>query len=62
MPCLNTLPGLLQSTVLVKHVFRLLETAAADHRPVPWVLLENVHPSKPHCSITTLALFPLMHS
>jgi hypothetical protein len=31
-----------QSTGLVRHVFRLLERAAADHRPVPWVLLENV--------------------
>ncbi|KIY96938.1 DNA (cytosine-5-)-methyltransferase [Monoraphidium neglectum] len=30
------------STGLVRHVFRLLERAAADHRPVPWVLLENV--------------------
>jgi site-specific DNA-cytosine methylase len=26
----------------VRHVFRLLERAARDRRPVPWVLLENV--------------------
>lgn len=31
-----------QSTGLVRHVFRLLATAKADRRPVPWVLLENV--------------------
>jgi len=31
-----------QRTSLVNHVFRLLETAKAAHRPVPWVLLENV--------------------
>lgn len=33
---------LLQSTGLVRHVFRLLAQAKADHRAVPWVLLENV--------------------
>ena len=26
----------------VRHVFRLLEVARRDHRPIPWVLLENV--------------------
>lgn len=31
-----------QSTGLVRHVFRLLDGAAAANRPVPWVLLENV--------------------
>ena len=30
------------ATGLVRHVFRLLERAKADGRPVPWVLLENV--------------------
>jgi site-specific DNA-cytosine methylase len=27
---------------LVRHVFRLLQQAMDEHRPVPWVLLENV--------------------
>jgi site-specific DNA-cytosine methylase len=31
-----------QSTGLVRHVFRLLQGAIDRHRPVPWVLLENV--------------------
>jgi hypothetical protein len=31
-----------QSTGLVKHVFRLLGKARDERRPVPWVLLENV--------------------
>ena len=31
-----------QSTGLVRHVFRLLQGAIAAKRPVPWVLLENV--------------------
>ncbi|PSC75340.1 methylase [Micractinium conductrix] len=31
-----------QSTGLVRHVFRLLQRAKDDRRPVPWVLLENV--------------------
>lgn len=31
-----------QSTGLVRHVFRLLQRARDDRRPVPWVLLENV--------------------
>ncbi len=26
----------------MNHVFRLLEKAKSDNRPVPWVLLENV--------------------
>lgn len=33
----------MQSTGLVRHVFRLLETALKNNRGVPWVLLENVH-------------------
>jgi site-specific DNA-cytosine methylase len=32
----------LQSTGLVRHVFRLLQGAIEAKRPVPWVLLENV--------------------
>lgn len=32
----------MQSTGLVRHVFRLLQTAIQQHRPVAWVLLENV--------------------
>jgi hypothetical protein len=32
----------LQSTGLVRHVFRLLAQANSEQRPVPWVLLENV--------------------
>ena len=32
----------LQSSGLVRHVFRLLETAKLQRRPVNWVLLENV--------------------
>ena len=32
----------LQSTGLVRHVFRLLQGAIDAKRPVPWVLLENV--------------------
>ena len=31
-----------QSTGLVRHVFRLLETALRGNHGVPWVLLENV--------------------
>ncbi|KAK9917248.1 hypothetical protein WJX75_002338 [Coccomyxa subellipsoidea] len=31
-----------QSTCLVRHVFRLLETALRDNRGIQWVLLENV--------------------
>ncbi|CAL8460848.1 g379 [Coccomyxa elongata] len=31
-----------QSTSLVRHVFRLLQTALKDNRGIPWVLLENV--------------------
>jgi hypothetical protein len=31
-----------QSSGLVYHVLRLLRKAIADHRPVPWVLFENV--------------------
>ncbi|BDA42016.1 probable BsuMI modification methylase subunit YdiP at N-terminal half [Coccomyxa sp. Obi] len=31
-----------QSTSLVRHMFRLLETALKDDRGIPWVLLENV--------------------
>ena len=34
----------LQSSGLVKHVFRLLQRAQEAARPVPWVLLENVRP------------------
>ena len=34
----------MQSSGLVRHVFRLLAKAKADHRTVPWVLLENVRP------------------
>ena len=33
-----------QSSGLVRHVFRLLAKAKADRRAVPWVLLENVRP------------------
>lgn len=33
---------MLQSTGLVRHVFRLLKGAVDAKRPVPWVLLENV--------------------
>lgn len=32
----------LQSTGLVRHVFRLLDDSIRRGRPVPWVLLENV--------------------
>lgn len=32
----------LQSTGLVRHVFRLLAEAKREGRAVPWVLLENV--------------------
>jgi hypothetical protein len=35
-------PTPVQSTGLVKHVFRLLAKARDEQRPVPWVLLENV--------------------
>eukprot|EP00884_Botryococcus_braunii_P018914 jgi/Botrbrau1/5706/Bobra.0071s0038.1 len=31
-----------QATGAVRHVFRLLRAAQAKHRPVPWVLMENV--------------------
>jgi hypothetical protein len=34
--------AVLQSTGLVRHVFRLLAKARDEQRPVPWVLLENV--------------------
>lgn len=34
--------SVVQCTGLVRHVFRLLRTAIDSHRPVPWVLLENV--------------------
>ena len=42
--CLScqTLTLFMQASGLVKHVFRLLEQASRDKRPVPWVLLENV--------------------
>jgi len=33
---------LIQSTGLVRHVFRLLRVAKERKNPVPWVLLENV--------------------
>ena len=36
------LPVGLQSSGLVRHVFRLLDQALRDRRGVPWVLLENV--------------------
>ena len=32
----------MQSTGLVRHVFRLLRSSRDANRPVPWVLLENV--------------------
>jgi hypothetical protein len=32
----------MQSSGLVRHVFRLLGKARDSCRPVPWVLLENV--------------------
>ncbi|CAL8466241.1 g5777 [Coccomyxa elongata] len=32
----------IQSTSLVRHVFRLLKAALKDNRGIPWVLLENV--------------------
>ena len=32
----------MQSTGLVRHVFRLLQGAIDARRPVPWLLLENV--------------------
>lgn len=35
----------MQSSGLVRHVFRLLDQALRDRRGVPWVLLENVS----HC-------------
>jgi hypothetical protein len=38
----------LQSTGLVRHVFRLLKDAKDNNRPVPWVLLENVRPVGQH--------------
>ncbi|KAL6753940.1 S-adenosyl-L-methionine-dependent methyltransferase [Haematococcus lacustris] len=34
------------SSGLVRHVFRLLADSKAKHRPVPWVLLENVSGGK----------------
>lgn len=34
--------ALMQSSGLVRHVFRLLDQALRDRRGVPWVLLENV--------------------
>lgn len=34
----------IQSTSLVRHVFRLLKAALKDNRSIPWVLLENVRP------------------
>lgn len=47
--------GCMQSTVLVSHVFRLLEKAISHNRPVPWVLLENVI-----CLCHTAAFFLFM--
>ena len=35
----------MQSSGLVRHVFRLLGKARDSCRPVPWVLLENVRAS-----------------
>ena len=32
----------MQSSGLVRHIFRLLEQAIRDQHPIPWVLLENV--------------------
>lgn len=40
-----------QSTSLVRHVFRLLETALKDNRGIPWVLLENVRPTLSSLSV-----------
>lgn len=37
----------MQSSGLVRHVFRLLDQALRDRRAVPWVLLENVRTSPP---------------
>ena len=42
-----------QSSGLVRHVFRLLQDAKEKHRPVPWVLLENVLPTD-HPSLAEL--------
>ena len=39
----------LQSTGLVRHVFRLLQTAIDAHRPVPWILFENVEALLDRC-------------
>lgn len=41
--CAGQRKGMLGSrTSLATHVFRLLRQAAADRRPVPWLLIENV--------------------
>jgi hypothetical protein len=41
--CPPYLGAAMQSTGLVRHVFRLLRCAKeVDRRPVPWVMLENV--------------------
>ncbi|KAJ9523029.1 hypothetical protein QJQ45_023803 [Haematococcus lacustris] len=37
------------SSGLVRHVFRLLADSKAKHRPVPWVLLENVEALLDRC-------------
>lgn len=42
----------LQSTGLVRQVFRLLDQACRDFRPVPWVLLENVGDKFYSCVVT----------
>lgn len=41
-PACVTATRCVQSTGLVRHVFRLLDDSIRRGRPVPWVLLENV--------------------
>ena len=36
----------MQTTSLVRHVFRLLKAALKDNRGIPWVLLENARPHR----------------
>lgn len=45
----------MQSTSLVRHVFRLLKAALKDNRGIPWVLLENVRSHQPRECLKTLS-------
>lgn len=46
---------LLQSSGLVRHVFRLLQDTKDRCTPVPWVLLENVRTTSIYCACINLS-------